>query len=92
MSKVLDLDGAGFLLLAQHTNATSTCPMNSNQDSICSSNAHLWAIALLLPDAKYCIIARFRNRQDTDDYARFLQRTVPGGKFEVMFFPGETQV
>jgi hypothetical protein len=63
--------------------------MNSNQEGCCSSNGHMWAIALLLPDAKYRIISRFRNRQDADDFSRFLQRTVPSGKFEVIFVPGE---
>ncbi|GET42887.1 hypothetical protein [Microseira wollei] len=66
--------------------------MNSNQDRCCSSNGHMWAIALFLPEAKYCIISRFRNRQDADDCARFLQRTVPSGKFEVIFVPGEIQI
>ncbi len=45
MSKSLDLDGAGFLLLGLHTNTTSTCLMNSNQDRCLSSNYHRWAFA-----------------------------------------------
>lgn len=44
-----------------------------------------WAIARILPNAKTCIIARFRNRQDAEDHKRVLRRFIPKAKFEVLF-------
>jgi putative acetyltransferase len=46
-----------------------------------------WAIARILPNAKTCIIARFRNRQDADDHKRVLHRFIPKAVFEVIFDP-----
>ena len=64
-------------------------PMNCQ--SIYSSDNNLnwrsWTIVLALPNAQNRTIARFRNRQDADDCARFLQRSVPTAKFAVVFDP-----
>ncbi len=35
-----------------------------------------WAIIRLLPNAQAIIVARFRNRQDTDDHKRLLHRFI----------------
>lgn len=48
-------------------------------------NLRLWTIVLLLPNTQNRIIARFLNRQDADDHVRFLRRSVPAAKFEVVF-------
>lgn len=51
-----------------------------------------WAIVRLLPNAQAIIVARFRNRQDADDYKRVLHRFLPKAKFEVIFdAPNEEQ-
>ena len=51
-----------------------------------------WAIARILPSAKVYIVARFRNRQDADDYKRVLHRFIPAAKFEIIFdLPNEEQ-
>lgn len=61
------------------------------EDQVCLSSgeddSHPWTIVRLLPDARCCTVARFCNRQDADDQVRFLQRYVPGAKFEVVFDP-----
>jgi hypothetical protein len=46
---------------------------------------HLWTIAIMLPNACYQTIARFRNRQDAEDHLRTLQRFIPTAKFEIVF-------
>lgn len=60
-----------------------------NSQSTYSSVSHLnyrnWTIVLALPNAQNHIIGRFRNRQDAEDSARFLRRSVPTSKFEVVF-------
>ncbi len=60
-----------------------------NSQSTYSSVSHLncrnWTIVLALPNAQNRIISRFRNRQDAEDCARFLRRSVPTAKFEVVF-------
>jgi hypothetical protein len=50
-----------------------------------------WAIVRILPNAKACIIAHFRNRQDANDHVRVLYRFIPGAQFEVMFTPPEEE-
>ncbi|MEQ9669724.1 hypothetical protein [Coleofasciculus sp. G2-EDA-02] len=44
-----------------------------------------WAIVRLLPNAQRHTIARFHNRQDAQDYMRFLHRFVPTAEFELLF-------
>lgn len=44
-----------------------------------------WAIIRLLPDARRYTVARFFNRQDAEDYRRFLKRFIPAAEFEVVF-------
>ena len=51
-----------------------------------------WAIARILPSARVCIVARFRNRQDAHDHKRLLHRFIPAAKFEIIFdSPNEEQ-
>ena len=56
-------------------------------ESSVEDDSRPWTIVRLLPDARCCTVARFVNRQDADDQVRFLQRYVPGAKFEVVFDP-----
>ena len=44
-----------------------------------------WAITRLLPNARRYTIARFFNRQDAEDYRRFLNRFMPASEFEILF-------
>jgi hypothetical protein len=44
-----------------------------------------WAIIQLLPDARRYTVARFFNRQDAQDYRRFLNRFMPAAEFEILF-------
>ncbi|MEQ9548129.1 MAG: hypothetical protein RIM23_00695 [Coleofasciculus sp. G3-WIS-01] len=44
-----------------------------------------WAIVRLLPNAQRYTIARFPNRQDAQDYIRFLNRFVLTAEFELLF-------
>ncbi len=44
-----------------------------------------WAIVRILPKAQCCTVARFRNRADADDHARFLRRFIPKAEFEIIF-------
>jgi hypothetical protein len=44
-----------------------------------------WAIIRLLPNARRYTIARFFNRQDAEDYRRFLNRFMPAAEFEIIF-------
>jgi len=51
-----------------------------------------WAIVRLLPNAQAIIVARFRNRQDANDYKRVLHRFIPNAEFEIIFdLPNEKQ-
>jgi hypothetical protein len=61
--------------------------MNSKiiHSSVSNLNSRNWTIVLALPNAQNRIIARFCNRQDAEDSARFLRRSVPEAKFEVVF-------
>jgi hypothetical protein len=83
MSKNLDLNKAAFLSLAH--DIYTMCRMNSQSNCFCTRESRLWAIVLVLPNAQYRIIARFRNRQDADDCLRFLRRSVPAAKFNIVF-------
>jgi hypothetical protein len=44
-----------------------------------------WAITRLLPNAQRYTVARFVNRQDAEDYRRFLNRFMPAAEFEILF-------
>lgn len=44
-----------------------------------------WAIVRLLPNAQHYTVARFYNRQDAQDYLRFLNRLIPAAEFELLF-------
>ncbi|MBW4612744.1 MAG: hypothetical protein KME21_05590 [Desmonostoc vinosum HA7617-LM4] len=44
-----------------------------------------WAIARLLPNNQWLIIARFRIRSDADGHFQFLCRTMPNVQFKVVF-------
>lgn len=44
-----------------------------------------WAIACILPDARYYLVARFHNRRDPEDHKRVLHRFMPASKFEIVF-------
>jgi hypothetical protein len=44
-----------------------------------------WTIIRLLPNARRYTIARFFNRQDAEDYRRFLNRFMPAAEFEIIF-------
>lgn len=44
-----------------------------------------WAIVRLLPNAQHYVVARFANRQDANDYKRYLGRFIPAAEFEVIF-------
>ena len=44
-----------------------------------------WAIVRLLPDLRRYTVARFHNRSDAQDHLRFLNRSIPAAKFELIF-------
>jgi hypothetical protein len=44
-----------------------------------------WAIARLLPNQKWAIIARYRSRSDADGHLLLLRQRVPNLKFKVVF-------
>jgi hypothetical protein len=47
-----------------------------------SHNTHRpWQLVLLLPNAQHHTIAQFRNRQDTDDHLRTIQRLARNSQF-----------
>ena len=46
---------------------------------------HVWAIAIMLPNACHRTIARFRNRQDAEEHLRVLRRFIPKAQFEIVF-------
>jgi len=62
--------------------ARKTLPKSTSQ---LENNSRPWAIVRLLPDAKRHTVARFFNRQDAEDYRRFLKRFIPDAEFEVFF-------
>jgi len=62
--------------------ARKTLPKPTSQ---LENNSRPWAIIRLLPDARRHTVARFFNRQDAEDYRRFLQRFIPDAEFEVFF-------
>jgi len=62
--------------------ARKTLPKPTSQPE---NNSRPWAIVRLLPDAKRHTVARFFNRQDAEDYRRFLKRFIPDAEFEVFF-------
>lgn len=50
-----------------------------------------WTLVRILPKAQHYTVARFRNRQDADDYLRVLRRFIPAAEFEVIFAPPEEE-
>jgi hypothetical protein len=49
---------------------------------------HCWAIARLLPDLRWIIVARFRRRSEADGHLQFLRRMIPEAQFQVVFDVG----
>jgi len=50
-----------------------------------------WTIVRILPKAQHCTVARFRNRQDANDYLRVLHRFIPAAEFQIIFDPPEEE-
>ena len=46
---------------------------------------HPWCIVKLLPNCQRIVVARFRKRNDADDYFRVLQRLVKESTFAIVF-------
>jgi hypothetical protein len=46
---------------------------------------HYWAIARLLPNHQWVIVARFHRRSDADGHLRFLHRVMPDIPMRVVF-------
>jgi hypothetical protein len=44
-----------------------------------------WAIARLLPNQQWIIVARFRSRSDADGHLEFLSKMIPQAQFKVVF-------
>jgi hypothetical protein len=44
-----------------------------------------WAIARLLPNQRWIVVARFRNRSDAEGHFQFLQQKMPQIPFKVVF-------
>lgn len=44
-----------------------------------------WAIARLLPNSQWIIIARFRSRSDADGHYQFLRGSMPNDTLKVVF-------
>jgi hypothetical protein len=44
-----------------------------------------WAIARLLPNLQWVIVARFRSRSDAEGHLQFLCRMIPNAQFKVVF-------
>jgi hypothetical protein len=48
-----------------------------------------WVIVRSLPNCRYTVVARFRNRSDAEDHLTFLRQRVAGVEFEIMFDAGQ---
>jgi hypothetical protein len=66
------------------------CPMNSRHPGF-DIDPRLWALVLLLPNARHRIVGRFRNRQDADDQLRAMKRLLPQHRFEVVFLSQDSE-
>jgi hypothetical protein len=44
-----------------------------------------WAIVRLLPDQRWIVVARFRNRSDAQGHFQFLRQKLPEIPFKVVF-------
>jgi hypothetical protein len=44
-----------------------------------------WAVVRLLPDQRWVVIARFRNRSDADGHVEFLRLHTPHEQLQVVF-------
>lgn len=44
-----------------------------------------WAVMRRLPNQRWIVIARFRNRSDADGHAEFLRLHLPPGDVQVVF-------
>jgi hypothetical protein len=44
-----------------------------------------WALARLLPNQQWIIVARFRSRSDAEGHFQFLRQTIPNVPFQVVF-------
>lgn len=51
--------------------------------------ARVWAIILMLPDARHYTVARFYNRRDGEVHLRVLQRFMPKSEFKLLFDPAD---
>lgn len=51
-----------------------------------------WAIARLLPNNQWMIIARFRSRSNAAGHLAFLQRHLPQMQFRVVFEIAESEL
>ena len=50
-----------------------------------------WVVYRLLPNLQSTAVARFRRRNDADEYVQALKRLTPGAKFIVAFKAKSTQ-
>lgn len=46
---------------------------------------YCWALARLLPNQQWIIVARFRSRSDADGHLQFLQQMMPNVQLKVVF-------
>lgn len=44
-----------------------------------------WELVAYLPTGTYRSLGRFINRQDAEDFKRFLSRKIPSQSFEIIF-------
>jgi len=73
--------------LIEHTLTSSREEVRKTpkEHSLLEDYSRPWAITRLLPNAQRYTIARFFNRQDAEDYRRFLNRFMPAAEFEIIF-------
>jgi hypothetical protein len=62
-----------------------------NARSNADNSYRSWQLMLLLPNAQNCIIAKFCNRRDAEDYLRSIRRLAPHSHFDIMFVPPPEQ-
>ena len=46
-----------------------------------------WCVVQQLPKLQHAIVARFRNRNDAEEYIKVIRRINPTGTYEIMFDP-----
>lgn len=44
-----------------------------------------WAIARLLPNHQWVIVARYRSRSDAEGHLHFIRRRMPNVQFKIVF-------